>query len=72
MVGILDEIFGSVLFGLRQPIESFIRLETSDDERTIVAADGSLVSFIKIHGARAMIGEAEYNYILEAATWSLI
>lgn len=71
MLGLLDEVFGSILFGLRQPIESFIRLETADDERTLVAADGSLVSFIRIHGARAMIGEAEYNYILEAATLKL-
>lgn len=71
MVGFLDEIFGGILFGLRQPVESFIRLETADDQHSLVAADGSLVSFIKIHGARAMIGEAEYNYIIEAATLKL-
>ncbi len=71
MLGFFEEIFGSIMFAMRQPIESFIRLETADDERTLVAADGSLVSFIRIYGARAMIGEAEYRYIIDAATLKL-
>ncbi|MGE3769327.1 MAG: type IV secretion protein IcmB [Bdellovibrionales bacterium] len=71
MLGFFEEIFGSLMFALRQPVESFIRLETSDDDRTLVASDGSLVSFIRVYGARAMIGEAEYNYIIDAATLKL-
>ncbi len=55
----------------KQPIESFIRLETADDNITIVAEDGSLVSFLKVDGSRQIIGPEEYNHIIEAATVKL-
>lgn len=51
----------------RQPVESFIRLETSDDEHTLVADDGSLVSYVRVDGSRQIIGEKEYNHIVESA-----
>lgn len=50
---------------LRQPVESFIRLETADDAETLVSEDGSLVTMLKIHGARQIIGQGEYRRILE-------
>lgn len=56
---------------MKQSVESFIRLETSDDEHTIVAEDGSLVSYIKVEGSRQIIGEDEYNRIIDAATIKL-
>ena len=55
----------------RQPIESFIRIETADDEFTMVAEDGSLVSYLRIDGSRQIIGQEEYQHILEAATLKL-
>lgn len=55
----------------RQPIESFIRLETADDETTLVAEDGSLISYLKVDGSRQIIGQEEYNYMIEAATVKL-
>lgn len=56
---------------LKQPVESFISLETSDDEYTLVAEDGSLVTFFKVDGNRQIIGDEEYNYIIDAATLKL-
>lgn len=53
---------------LRQSVESFIRLETMDDEFTLAAQDGSLLSYLKIDGSRQIIGEEEYRYLVEAAT----
>ena len=53
---------------LRQSVSSFIRLETADNETTLVASDGSLVSYIKVEGSRQIIGEEEYNHIVEAST----
>lgn len=55
----------------KQPIESFIRLETADDENTIVAEDGSLVSYLKVDGSRQIIGSEEYNHMIESATVKL-
>lgn len=56
---------------LKQPLESFITLETSDDEVTMVAMDGSLLSFVKIEGCKTIIGEQEYKRIIEGATIKL-
>ena len=53
---------------LRKPVESFIRLETADDERTLVAEDGSLVTFLRFDGSRQVSGETEYAHIVEAST----
>lgn len=53
---------------LRKSVESFIRLETSDDEHTLVAEDGSLLTYVKVEGSRQIIGEEEYKHIIEAAT----
>ncbi len=53
---------------LRQSLETFIRLETADDEITLAASDGSLVTYIRIDGSRQIIGEEEYSFIVEGAT----
>ena len=55
----------------KQPLESFVRLETADDEYTLVAADGSLITLIKVEGSRQIIGEQEYYNIVEQATVKL-
>ncbi len=53
---------------MRQTLESFIRLETSDDETTIVAQDGSLLTYIKVDGTRQVVGDKEFQHIIEGAT----
>ena len=71
MNGMMDEFLASLLMAIRQPVESFIHLETADDASTLVAGDGSLISFIKILGSRQIIGDAEYRWIVEQATTKL-
>ncbi|MDD5586218.1 MAG: type IV secretion protein IcmB [Alphaproteobacteria bacterium] len=71
MSGLTDELFASLLMAARQPVESFIHLETSDDATALVAGDGSLISFIKILGSRQIIGDAEYRWIVDQATTKL-
>lgn len=56
---------------LKQSVASFITLETSDNETTLVSSDGSLVSYIKVEGSRQIIGDEEYNKIVEGATLKL-
>ena len=41
----LGKFFAPFVTLAKQPIESFIRLETADDEFTMVAEDGSLISY---------------------------
>lgn len=68
-------IFQKILYpfqgALRQSVGSFIRLETMDSEFTMAASDGSLVTYLKIDGSRQIIGEEEYNFLIEAATIKL-
>lgn len=64
-MGILEKFFKPMVMAMRQPVESFIRLETANDDTTIVAEDGSLVSYIKVDGARQIIGQEEYRQIIE-------
>ncbi|MDP9126794.1 MAG: type IV secretion protein IcmB [Pseudomonadota bacterium] len=71
MMELLDEIFAATLVGMRQPVESYIALETSDGEHNLVAGDGSLIGFIKVSGARRIIGDEEYQWIVEQATLKL-
>lgn len=71
MAGFFDELIASVMLAVRQPIESFIQLETADDATTLVASDGSLISFIRVLGSRQIIGDAEYRWIVEQATMKL-
>lgn len=56
---------------LRHSVESFVRLETSDDETTMAAMDGSLVTYLRIDGSRQIIGEEEYRYLIDASTVKL-
>ncbi len=71
MFKVIDESVAAILSALRQPIESFIQLETALDKDTLVAADGSLVSFIKLFGSRQIIGDTEYQWIIDQATLKL-
>ena len=56
---------------MRQSVSSFIRLETAEDENTLVSSDGSLISYIRISGCRQMIGNEEYKKIVEGATMKI-
>lgn len=53
---------------MKQTVDSFIRLETADDEHTLAAMDGSLVSILKVDGSRQIIGDEEYKHLIESAT----
>ena len=63
-MSILNKLIKPFIKTLRQPVESFIRLETSDSKNSFAAEDGSLVSFVRVDGSRQIIGEQEYKKIL--------
>lgn len=63
-----DKLLAPFQKAMRQSVSSFIRLETSDNETTLVSADGSLVSYVRIEGSKQIIGDDEYKKIVESAT----
>ncbi len=71
MTGFLDDLVASVSNMARHSVESFIALETVDDTNTLVANDGSMVTFVKLLGSRQIIGDAEYAWIVDQATMKL-
>lgn len=71
MFGFLERLLAGFYMAFKQPLESFIWLETADDEHTLASNDGSLISFVRIDGARQIIGDAEYHRIIDQATIKL-
>ncbi|HEU4839476.1 MAG TPA: type IV secretion protein IcmB [Micavibrio sp.] len=65
---ILKKLLAPFQISFRYSLDTFIRLETADDEITMAASDGSLVTYIKVDGSRQIIGEEEYNYLVEGST----
>jgi intracellular multiplication protein IcmB len=64
----IEKLLAPFQTALRHSVESFIRLETADNETTLAASDGSLVSYLKIDGSRQIIGEEEYRFLVDAST----
>jgi intracellular multiplication protein IcmB len=68
MSAFLYKLFMPIQMALKNSVEAFIRLETADDETTVVSKDGSLLTYMRVEGSRQIIGEEEYNHIVEGAT----
>lgn len=67
-MNLIQKLIAPFQKGFKQSIASLINLETSDNETTLVSIDGSLISYVKIHGSKQIIGEEEYKKIVEAST----
>ncbi len=57
----VDAVLAWLSAGLKQTADSYCDLETAEDEHTLVARDGSLVTILKVHGATALIGASEFE-----------
>lgn len=64
----IDSLMAWISSMLKQTTESYCEIETAEDEFTLVAHDGSLVSVIKIEGVKELIGGAEFNALHQG--WS--
>lgn len=67
----IDSFLAWVSSSLKQTAESYCELETADSPTVLVAHDGSLISILKVHGVRGLVGAPEFEYIQEglAQTW---
>jgi len=64
----INKLLAPFQTAMKQSLETFIRLETADDEVTLASSDGSLITYVKVDGSRQIIGEEEYKYLIEGAT----
>lgn len=67
----IDQILATLAMAARQPLGSMTTLETIDDKRTFVASDGSLMTLMRIDGARKVVGGVELEEINEGARIAL-
>ncbi len=56
---------------LKQTTAAYCDMQTADSSTVLVAHDGSLISVIRLSGAKALVGEAEFNYIHQGLQQSL-
>lgn len=63
----LEKFMAPFQKAMKQSVSSFIRLETMENETTMVAADGSLISYIRIEGSKQVIGDEEFENIVKSA-----
>ena len=64
----LQKILAPFQKAMRQSVSSFINLETADSDTALVSTDGSLVSYVKIEGSKQIIGQEEYENIVQGST----
>lgn len=57
----IDALMAWFSSSVKQTSESYCDLETAEDEHTLVARDGSLVSIIKVKGIAKLIGTEEFD-----------
>lgn len=67
----VDTFMAWVSSSLKQTTEAYCDLETADSRHVLVAHDGSLISVLKIHGSVEIIGQPEFDRIVEALSNSL-
>ncbi len=74
MEGIVDSITVFLAWmntALKMTTDSYCDLQTADSPTVLVAHDGSLMSLLKVHGVKMLVGNEEYNRILEGMLHSL-
>lgn len=63
ILGNVDSLLSWLSTSLKQTMESYCEIETSDNDTTLVARDGSLVSILQVRGATTLVGSPEFERI---------
>src|SRR3990167_10306477 len=61
----LDTFFAWLSTSLKQATESYCELETADSSTVLVNHDGSLLSVVKIEGVTSLVGNDEFQRLVE-------
>ncbi len=67
----VDSFVAWISSGLKQTTDAYCELETADSATVLVNHDGSLLSVVKIVGAQALMGSAEFNRLCDGLTTGL-
>lgn len=64
----VDTFFAWLSTSLKQTTEAYCDLETADSPTVLVNHDGTLLSIIKVEGVGALVGQEEYERIVDGIT----
>ncbi|MDX1900920.1 MAG: type IV secretion protein IcmB [Gammaproteobacteria bacterium] len=67
----IDSLLAWFSTEFHQTTESYCDLETAENETTLVARDGSLVSMIQVYGVTKLVGTTEFDAIHAGLTQSI-
>src|SRR5579871_3754093 len=67
----IDSFLAWFSTGVKQTIESYCDLETAEDDYTLVARDGSLISIIRVFGVTKLVGQEEFDSIYNGLIQSM-
>jgi hypothetical protein len=71
MFTFLENVSARLSLLCRHSLDSFIDLETCQDDRTLVTGEGALVSLIRVDGYRGLLGQEEFAALLTRLTQGL-
>lgn len=61
----VDVFFAWLSTALKQTTQSYVQLETADDKKVLVMADGTLLTVMKIEGITELAGVDEFDRLVE-------
>ena len=64
----VDTFFAWLSASLKQTTESYCELETADSPTVLVNHDGSLLSVIRVDGITTLLGNEEFQRLIEGVT----
>ncbi|WP_236001734.1 hypothetical protein [Cysteiniphilum marinum] len=67
----IEKCFAWVNYYGKKESASYCELESADDEFTLIAKDGSLLSILEFDGVNHLVGHDEYSYLSEQLTMVL-
>lgn len=65
LLNVVDSILAWLSVSLKQNTDAYCDLETADDENTLVARDGSLISIFELRGVTHLVGPEEFDRLHE-------
>ena len=70
-VGKIESLLVMLLGSVKFSVQDYCDIETVDDGKNIITGDGSFASIVRFHGSKGILGEGEFNRLLDMVTQSL-
>lgn len=71
MLGKFESVLVSILSSMKMSVQDYCEIETVDEGRNLVTADGSFATIVRFHGSKGILGEEQFRQLLALVTGSL-